>query len=163
MSDTTHHANIGDEELRGHPDQLERDDEPGLQGKTKRFKDDPEFQKYVADNQWSNRREKGYPWRMSAIEYIREVYAPWLGQGLLQGDLLNLDAKLYVKLHHELYAMEKEVPGSKEAAVADLGLPAEKDAALDSIDDENQRIGQEYLRKRWREDRRTWRAGLSVK
>ena len=100
------------------------------------FKDSTDFQEYVAKNLWANRRENGFPWRCDVFAFIREVYAPFLGQGLVQSDIKTCDPQLYAQLHKQLTAMTSE---QKTAILDSLKLPKESDARLNALEDQAKR------------------------
>lgn len=120
------------------------------------FKDSTDFQEYVAKNLWANRRENGFSWRCDVFAFIREVYAPFLGLGLVQSDIKACDPKLYAQLHQQLTAME---PDQKSSVLDDLKLPSEADARLAAITDESEKAAflgyREWERKRSEERRMT--------
>lgn len=100
------------------------------------FKDSVEFQEYVAQNLWADRRKNNFPWKCDVFEFIREVYAPFLGHGLVQSDIKACDPQLYAQLHKQLTAMDKE---QKEKTLSELNLLKQSDARLAAIDDEEKR------------------------
>ncbi|MDF3435293.1 hypothetical protein HKX32_19980, partial [Sulfitobacter sp. KE42] len=120
-----------DECLLAFPDELESDKQSDLK-EDGRLKNDPEFQRYVREHLWVNRREhaeRQWPWHTNVFEFIRETYAQWLGNGLLQSDLRELDPKLYAQLHKTLSAIpDKE---ERKDTINALPLPKERsDEAL---------------------------------
>lgn len=113
------------------------------------LKNDPDFQKFVLENLWNSRRDRGYPWRTDVFTFISEVYKPWLDQGrLVQSDLKALDPKLYAQLHKQLTALP---PIEKGAILEEIRLPKESDARLNAVEDPRERALREELRLRWRD------------
>lgn len=120
-------------------DQRQAEAQGGVKDKSEKktaYKDVPEFQEYVAKNLWTNRRNNGFDWRCDVFAFIRKVYAPWLGQGLVQSDIKACDPKLYAQLHKQLTAM---TPGEKTAILTSLKLPTESEARLEALEDPEQR------------------------
>ena len=132
----------------------DEEDVPDQPSKTFRYKDHPDFQEHVGKNLWADRRENGFPWRCDVFDFIRDVYAPFLGQGLLQSDIKACDPKLYAQLHQQLTVME---PEAKSKTLRDLKLPSEFDARLGIITDEAAKeqllVYREWERKRSRDRR----------
>lgn len=144
------------------PDSKKKSSEVYLEGDAQ-LKNDPIFQKYVADNLWENRRERGYLWRTNVFDFIEKVYSAWLGKGLVQSDIKVLDPKLYAQFYQELCARSKrEGKGAKDRMLLKLKFPAEKDAALEGITDPRKRIGKEYLREKWRLEKQNSRRKIRL-
>ena len=98
----------------------EQADNPMLYLRVPEFKflrDDPAFQSYVSRNLWEKRTERGYKSHTDVFQFIQEIYKPWLGKGLLQSDIKNLDAPLYARFQQKLTALRKDsmVPSWIEA------------------------------------------------
>jgi hypothetical protein len=61
-----------------------------------------EFRAVAAANQWLDRRKNGWPHKQCIFEYIKKVYDPWLGKGMVQADLFAVDSAAYRALHKRL-------------------------------------------------------------
>lgn len=120
------------------------------------LRDDPVFQSYVRRNLWETRTERGYKSHTDCIQFIQEVYGPWLGKGLLRSDLLYLDKPLYVQFQRQLSRLKKVsmVPDWIETQ-----LPKQRsDEAIKQVIDrgrsEEERIAYRFLRERQRANRK---------
>ncbi|NQZ13946.1 MAG: hypothetical protein HRT94_03840 [Alphaproteobacteria bacterium] len=124
-----------------------------------RWKDQPEFQEYVKQNQWADRRkhpERPWPWNANVFEFIAEVYKPYLGNGLVQSDFRELDKKLYAQFHKCLAAIKD--PVKKQRIVDELPLHKERSDegfAQTSTENSPEKIKKRaYNRKRKRTSRK---------
>lgn len=117
------------------------------------LKNEEKFQKFVSENLWSSRRDRGYAWKTDVFDFILEVYKPWLDQGrLIQSDLKALDPKLYAQMHNQLSAMSSV---EKQATLERLNLPTESEMRLDSLDSED-------AKQKLLEGRRMAREGMRI-
>ncbi len=107
------------------------------------LKDQAEFIAYAQANQWSTRKERGWPYQQDVFEYIKTVYAPYLAEKrLTRSDLQNVDKKLWWALHNRL---------RHEAMPEDLHLPTEAQAKLDGMQDGPEKELMIKKRSLWRE------------
>ena len=83
---------------------------PGVASALPRVSESPEFQEHARANQWNDRRERGYGWKANVFEFIRDTYEPWLGKGMMQSDLKDVDPPLYNALRNRLYTQRKLNP-----------------------------------------------------
>jgi len=84
-----------------------------------------EFVKFVSQNQWKTRRDRGFAWKQDVFDFIRDVYREWMNRGMMQSDLIGLDDSLWNKLQQEL--KHRDMP-------KDVNLPKEADARLASVE-----------------------------
>ena len=101
------------------------------------LRSDPEFIAYTKENTWETRRDRNFPWRMDVFDYLREVYGPWLGNGLTRSDIKAVDEPLYWRLYNEL---------QKTPLPSDIDLPTGAEATLNSITDADEK--EHLLKKR---------------
>jgi hypothetical protein len=113
--------------------------------KNKPLRQTKEFQRHASENQWSTRRERGFPWRYNIFDFLRDVYSDWVERGMTQADLKNVDADAY-------RALRSRLDGKKEAFPDDFYIPTSREAALDRCETQEERerllIVREYERER---------------
>lgn len=87
-----------------------------------------EFRRVAADNQWAERDPSVWGKSLSKIvNFLKETYEPWLGNGMVQADLLAVDRKAYFAL--QTYLSRNQLPLPE-----DLPLPSLADARLAAAD-----------------------------
>jgi hypothetical protein len=97
-----------------------------------RVKDDPRFIEHAKNNQWADRRDNGYPWKMDVFQFIANEYGEWLDTGkMVQADLRSVDTKLYQEFHKRLangVSMPTwlKLPTKADKVMADAKTPEEK-------------------------------------
>lgn len=72
-------------------------------------------------NQWHSRQDRGIKSRTCIFEFIKSVYGPWLGKGMTQADLKQIDPKAWRALQNRM---------QKDDMPNDLILPKKSDTYL---------------------------------
>jgi hypothetical protein len=90
-------------------------------------KDDPEFKRVAAENQWFTRQARGIARKTSIFEYLAAVYKPWIGKGMTQADLLAVDKSAWGALQNGLRTEKLPewlpLPKKSDADIADISDP----------------------------------------
>lgn len=108
-------------------------------------KDDPEFQKTAQENQWATRQERGVRSQTCIFEFIKSVYAPWIGNGMTRADLRSVDKPAWRQLHNRLQkdSLPDWLPLPSRA---DTFIPPSSDVVAREVTMEARKLNRERMR-----------------
>lgn len=107
---------------------------------------------FAKNNRWSDRQERGLPYKMDVYDFLEQFYLPWIAKGITRADIKRHEESLWWGIQNRLR--------DKKPMPEKVFIPKDADIPFNQAATPEERIKIEGRREYFRKTQARYQAGI---